>query len=148
MSNEKKFSLIVLLLCWIYGPGQVSYTSWTNGYLSVSSYGGNTAPDAYTASFSGNGYLNVPYWRLSARLKQPVTSADGNYTLPANKISFSPVSSSGNASPTGVPTISQIGMPLNVVMQEGQEVFLVPQSNAAFYNFPLLFFGYYYNLLL
>lgn len=148
MSNEKKFSLIVLLLCWIYSAGQVSYTSWTNGYLSVSSYGGNTAPDAYTASFSGNGYLYVPYWRLSARLKQPVTSADGNYTLPANKISFSPVSASGNASPNGVPTISQIGMPLNVMMQEGQEVFLVPQSNAALYNLPILFFGYYYNLQL
>ncbi|KAA0129648.1 hypothetical protein FY557_04935 [Chryseobacterium sp. SN22] len=148
MSNKKKFLLIILLLCWIYGPAQVAYNSWINGYMSVSSYGGNTIPDAYTANFSANGYLNVPYWRLSVKLKQPVTSADGNYTLPANKISFSPVSSSGNAYPYAVPTISQIGMPLNVIMQQGQEVFLVPQSNAALYNFPFLFFGYYYNLQL
>lgn len=123
MITKKKISFIIFLLCWLYGPAQISYNSWVNGYMSVSSYGGNTIPDAYTASFSGNGYLNVPYWRLSVRLKQPVTSTDGNYTLPANKISFSPVSSSGNAFPYAVPTISQIGMPLNVVMQEGQEVF-------------------------
>lgn len=148
MSNNKKFSVIVLLLCFMHSMAQVSYSSWINGYMSMSSYGGNTIPDAYTASFSGNGYLNVPYWRLSVRLKQPVTSTDGNYTLPANKISFSPVSSSGNSYPNGVPTISQIGMPLNVIMQEGQEIFLVPQSNAALYNFPFLFFGYYYNLQL
>ncbi len=146
MSNKKKLSFIVLLLCWTYGPAQVSYNSWINGYMSVSSYGGNTIPDAYTASFSGNGYLNVPYWRLSVKLKQPVTSTDGNYTLPANKISFSPVSSSGNAFPYAVPTISQIGMPLTVIMQDGQEVFLVPQSNASLYNSPFLFIGYYYNL--
>lgn len=148
MNNRKIFSFILLLCFWIQCLSQVSYSSWINGYMSVSSYGGGSIPDAYTASFSGNGYLNVPYWRLSVRLKQPVTSTDGNYTLPANKLSFSPVSSSGNAYPYAVPTISQIGMPLNVMMQEGQEIFLVPQSNAAMYNFSLLFFGYYYNLQL
>lgn len=146
MSNDKKFSVIVLLFIWMHCSSQVYYNSWINGYMSIVSYGGNTSTDAYTLNFSANGYLNVPYWRLSVRLTQPAASTDGNYTLPANKISFSPVSTSGNAYPNSVPTVSQIGMPLNVIMQEGQEVFLVPQSNAALYNSPNMYVGDYYNL--
>jgi hypothetical protein len=146
MNNDKKFSVLILLLIFLHCNSQVYYNSWINGFIPVNSFGGTTIPDAYTLNFSAGGYLNVPYWRLSARLTQPITSADGNYTLPANKLSFSPVSTSGNAYPYPVPSISQIGMPLSVMMQEGQEVFLVPQSNAALYNFPLLFIGYYYNL--
>ncbi len=137
---------MVLLFIGLQCFSQISYNSWINAVTSIVSYGGNTNPDAYTVNLSGNGYLNVPYWRLSVRLTQPITSVDGSYTLPANKISFSPVSSSGNAYPYSVPSISQIGMPLSVLMREGQEVYLVPQSNAALYNFPLLFIGYYYNL--
>ncbi|WPO81341.1 hypothetical protein SD427_11260 [Chryseobacterium sp. JJR-5R] len=146
MNNNKKFSVVTLLFIWMHCCSQVYYNSWINGYMSIASYGGNTIPDAYTANFTANGYINVPYWRLSVRLTQPVTSTDGNYTLPANKISFTPVSTSGSAYPFAVPSVSQIGMPLNVMMQEGPEVFLVPQSNAALYNFPFLFIGYYYNL--
>lgn len=92
---------------------------------------------------AGNGVFNIPYWRISVRLKQPITSNTGNYILPANKISFQPVSSSGQAYPNPVPTLQQIGTPLNVVLQEGQEVFLIPQSNAALYNQPVEPNGYY-----
>ncbi len=134
MTNDKKFSVIILLLIWMHCFSQVNYHSWTNGFISVGSYGGNTNTDAYTLTLSGNGSLNVPYWRVSARLTQQIASTDGNYTFPANKISFSPVSTSGTAYPDSVPSISQIGMPLNVMMQEGQEVFLIPQSNAPLYN--------------
>jgi hypothetical protein len=143
MNNDKKFSVLVLMLIWLYASAQVNYTSWTNGFISVNSYSGNTNPDAYTLQLSGNGNLNVPYWRLSARLTHPITSADGNYTMPANKLSFSPVSTSGSAFPNPVPTVQQIGMPLNVMMQEGQEVFLIPQSNAAIFN-TSNFNAYYY----
>jgi hypothetical protein len=134
MNNDKKFSVLILLLIFLHCNSQVNYTSWTNGFISVNSYSGNTNPDAYILQLSGNGNLNVPYWRLSARLTQPITSADGIYTMPANKLSFSPVSTSGSAYPGPVPSVSQIGMPLNVMMQEGQEIFLIPQSNAAIYN--------------
>lgn len=122
---------------------QVSYSSWVNSYLQINSYNGNTNPDAYNFTLAGNGNINIPYWRISVMLKQPIISNSGNYTLPANKISFQPVSSSGQAYPNPVPTIQQIGIPLNVILQEGQEVFLIPQSNAALYNQPAEPNGYY-----
>lgn len=148
MNNKVKICIILLLQVYLNCFSQVYYNSWVNDYLQINSYSGGTNPEAYTVNLSGNGYINVPYWRLSARLMGPVLSADGNYTIPANKLSFRPISSSGNAYPYSVPTIAQIGMPLTAIMQEAQEVFLVPQSNAALYNFPLLFIGYYYNLQL
>lgn len=140
--NSKTFfclSLLISLQCF----SQVQYSSWVNSYLQVSSYSGNTNPDAYTLMLSGNGPFNMPYWRISARLKQPATSADGKYMIPAGKISFQPVSSTGQGYPGPIPTLSQIGMPLNVFLQENQEVFLVPQSNAPLYNQPVSPKGYY-----
>ncbi|MDR6513613.1 hypothetical protein [Chryseobacterium camelliae] len=146
MNNKKSYIILLLLSVYLNCFAQISYNSWVNDYLMINSFSGNTNPEAYTVNLSGNGYINIPYWRLSVRLMSPITSADGSYTIPANKVAFRPVSTSGNAYPYNVPTVSQIGMPLNVNLQEGQEVFLVPQSNAALYNFPFLFFGYYYNL--
>lgn len=139
---NKKYCFIVLLVffnCF----SQVSYSSWTNSYLQINSYNGNTNPDAYTFTLAGNGDFNIPYWRVSVKLKQPITTSDAMYTLPANKISFQPVSTAGQAYPNPIPSIPQIGMPLNVFLQEGQEVFLVPQSNAALYNQPAQPNGYY-----
>lgn len=134
---------LILLFGFVHCFSQVNYSSWINSYLQINSYNGNTNSDAYTLTFSGNGSFNVPYWRLSVKLKQPITSIFGNYTIPANKISFQPVSTSGQAYPNPIPTIPQIGMPLNVFLQEGSEVFLVPQSNAALNNQPLKPHGYY-----
>jgi hypothetical protein len=134
---------LVLLLAGQFLYSQISYYSWINSYLQINSYDGNTNPDAYTAMLSGNGNFNVPFWRLSAKLKQPIMTNDGLYTMPGNKVSLHPVSSSGQAYPNPVPTISQIGMPLNVVLQQGQEVFLVPKSNAPLYNQPSQQNGYY-----
>lgn len=139
---SKKFVFILLLLS-VNCFSQVYYSSWINSYLQINSYNGNTNPDAYTLTFAGNGNINVPYWRLSVKLKQPITSIFGNYVIPANKISFQPVSTSGQAYPNPIPSIPQIGMPLNVFLQEGSEVFLVPQSNAALYNHPASLLGYY-----
>lgn len=102
--------------------------------MQINSYNENVSPEAFTAMFSGNGNFNIPNWRLSAKLKQPITSNTGGYILPANKISFQPVSTTGDATPGPVPNITQIGMPVNVFLQEGTEVFLVPNSNAPFYN--------------
>lgn len=141
MSNKKFLGLLLLISLNCFS--QVTYTSWVNSYLQINSYSGNTNPDAYTFTLAGNGKINIPYWRLSMRLKQPIISNDGKYTMPANKISFQPVSSSGQAYPDPVPTIPQIGMPLNVFLQEGQEVFLIPQSNASLNNQPAQPNGYY-----
>ncbi|WP_426482516.1 hypothetical protein [Chryseobacterium sp. R2ACT005] len=139
--NKKLF--LILLLIYMSCFSQISYSSWVNSYLQINSYNGNTNPDAYTLTLSGNGNINIPYWRVSVKLKQPITSNNGNYILPANKISFQPVSSSGKAYPNPVPSIPQIGMPLNVILKEGQEVFLIPQSNAALFNQPAQPNGYY-----
>lgn len=122
---------------------QVSYNSWTNSYMQINSYNGNSNPDAYTLMLDANGDLNKPNWKLSARLKQNVVSPDGRYIIAANKISFQPISTTGQSYPTPIPTISQIGAPLNVILQENSEVFLIPNSNAALYNKPNTQNGYY-----
>lgn len=122
---------------------QVSFTSWTNSYMQVNSYNGNNNPDAYTVTFAANGNLNMPHWKLSAKLKQPITSTNGQYTIPGNKISFQPISSTGQADPNPTPSLSQIGVPPNVFLQENAEVFLIPQSNAPLYNMPSTPNGYY-----
>lgn len=141
MSSKKFFCLFLLISLNCFS--QVNYTSWVNSYLQINSYSGNTNPDAYTFMLTGNGAFNIPYWKISMRLKQPITSTDGKYTIPASKISLQPVSSSGQAYPGPVPTIPQIGMPLNTFLQEKQEVFLIPQSNAPLYNQPVQPNGYY-----
>lgn len=142
-----KFLVAILISTSIFVQAQVSFTSWPNGYMQVNSYNGNSSTDAYTATFSGNGNINMPHWKLSARLTQSIKSQNGQYTIPANKISFQPVSSTGQASPNPTPSFSQIGAPLNVFLAENAEVFLVPQSNAALYNMPSSP-NAYYNLQL
>lgn len=123
---------------------QVSYSSWTtNSYMQVNSYNGNSNPDALTSRFEANGNLNMPYWKISAKLKQAITSENGQYTIPGNKISFQPTSTSGQAYPNPIPTFTQIGVPPNVFLQENTEVFLIPQSNAPLYNMPSTQNGYY-----
>lgn len=138
-----RYILIILLCTPFSGFSQVSFTSWVNSYLQINSYNGNTNSDAYTVTFAGNGNLNVPHWKLSARLKQNIVSEDGKFTIPSNKISFQPISTTGQAYPNPVPTISQIGAPLNVFLQDNSESFLIPNANAPIYNNPQTPNGYY-----
>lgn len=138
-----KYIFITLFCIPFIGFSQVSFTSWVNSYLQINSYNGNTNPDAYTVTFAGNGNLNVPHWKLSARLKQNIVSEDGKFTIPSNKISFQPISTTGQAYPNPVPTFSQIGAPLNVFLQDNSESFLIPNSNAPIYNNPQTPNGYY-----
>lgn len=138
-----KFLIITCLTAFTLINAQVSFTSWTNSYLQINSYNGNNNPDAYTVTFAANGNLNIPYWKLSAKLKQSITSTNGQYTIPANKISFQPISTAGQAYPNPTPTLSEIGAPLNIFLQENAEVFFIPQSNAALYNLPTQPNGYY-----
>ncbi|MCD2426020.1 hypothetical protein LQ567_24765 [Niabella pedocola] len=148
---NKLFFTGILLLLLQQSAAQVTFNSWSNNYLQLNSYNGNVAANAFTFDFSGNGMIDVPRWQLSVRLKKPITASNGAYTFPADKISFQPVSTAGQAVPGPVPTVSQIAMPLNITLLEGSELFLVPRSNAALYNNPQQPNGYYdlnlnYNL--
>lgn len=141
----------MLLLLLLQSAAQVAFNSWSNNYLQLNAYNGNVAANAFTFDFSGNGNIDVPRWQLSVRLKKPITANNGTYTFPADKISFQPVSTAGQAVPGPVPSVPQIAMPLNVTLLEGSELFLVPRSNAALYNSPQQSNGYYdlnlnYNL--
>lgn len=128
----------------------INFSSWSNNYLQINSYAGNTSTNAFTLSLSGNGNINVPKWKVSVRLKQAVLASNGQ-EFPSNMISLQPTTTSGQAYPGPIPTITQIGAPLNVVLPLGQEIFLIPQSNASLYNSPASPNGYYelqllYNL--
>ena len=122
---------------------QISYSSWVNGFLQINSYQGNTDPEGYTMMLAGNGNFNIPNWKVTARLKNAITANNGSYTFPANKISFQPVSSTGQAYPNPVPTIAEIGIPPNTIVTEGSEFFLIPKSNAPLRNQPSQQNGYY-----
>ena len=104
----------------------------TNNYASIDSYNGIVKANAYKVWMDGNGNLNLPTWRVSARVKQPVSN--GSQIFPADKISLIPTTTYGQLNRGGIPTINQIGMPLQTFLQQGQEVFLVPQSQAGLFN--------------
>ncbi|WP_300350937.1 hypothetical protein [Chryseobacterium sp.] len=141
--NKKFCFLLMIFLLTTQLHAQISFSSWTNSYLQINSYQGNTNPDAYTVTFAGNGNFNIPNWRLAARLKSSITANSGSYIFPADKISFQPVSSTGQAHPNAVPTIAEIGIPLNTIVTEGSDFLLIPKSNAPLYNQPSQNNGYY-----
>lgn len=104
----------------------------SNNYASINSYGGIVKTNAYKVWFDGNGNLNLPTWRVSARVKQPISN--GSQIFPANKISLLPTTTYGQLNGSALPTVTQVGMPLQTFLQQGQEVFLVPQSQAGLFN--------------
>jgi len=139
-------SKIVIALLMIFSvliKAQINFSSWSNNYMQINSYSGNSNPDFFTTTFAANGNLNLPYWKLSIKLKQPITSANGQYTFPANKLSIQPMAATGQAFPNPTPSFAQIGAPANLFLQENAELFLVPQSNAPLYNNPTQPNGYY-----
>lgn len=142
------------ILLWQWQPAfaqPVVFNSWSNNYLQVNSYSGNTANNAFTLSLAGNGVINIPAWKISVRLKQAVLAPNGQ-VFPADMINLQPTSTTGQAYPDGIPGLSQIGVPPRVALQENTELFLVPRSNAPLYNNPSQPNGYYelqllYNLV-
>jgi hypothetical protein len=107
----------------------------SNNYTSVHDYNGRISNNAYELKWTYSGTnLNVPYWRMSVRLKQPIFSTDGLNEIPSDKISFNPIQTQGQATPNPIPSLAQIGTPANVALNGLSEVFLVPQSNAPLYN--------------
>lgn len=124
---------------------QARFSAWSNNYLQIDSYSGNLSNDAYTLKIDGNGFIQMPTWRISVRLKQPISN--GSQIFPADKISLLPTATSGEFNPNGPPTVAQIGMPGQAILNTSQEVFLVPQSQAALYNNPKSN-NAYFNLLM
>ena len=143
----KYFISLIVTIVFVFTKAQVTFTSWSQNHLPINSYNGANYTDFLTATLAGNGDINVPNWKISIRLTQPITSANGQYTMPANKVSFQPNSTIGQAYPNPIPGFSAIGSPLSVTLQESGECFLVPQSNAALYNAPISI-NAYYNLQL
>lgn len=121
-----KFIIIAFYFFPLCGFSQVAFTSWSNSYLQVNSYNGNSKSDALTFKLDGNGNLNIPNWKLSIKANSS--------QFPTNKISFQPSATSGTQTPGATPTFTQIGAPSNVILQENTEVFLIPNSNAPLNN--------------
>ena len=125
-----KYFIFLLLL--VYNAKAQNLEIESNNYASIDSYNGIVKSNAYTVRLHGNGDLSLPTWRVSARVKQPISN--GNQVFPADKISLLPVTTHGLLNGYTIPTINQIGMPMQTFLQQGQEVFLVPQSQAGLFN--------------
>lgn len=127
-----KYFLFIFLFLLIYTAKAQNLNVDSNNYASIDSYNGIVKSNAYKVWIDGNGNLNLPTWRVSARVKQPISN--GNQVFPADKISLLPTTTYGQLNGSAIPTINQIGMPLQTFLQQGQEVFLVPQSQAGLFN--------------
>lgn len=106
---------------------------WGNDFAQINDYEGIISSGAFTLRLDGNGSLNMPTWRISVRVIGAIQNGKGE-VFPADKISLLPTTTYGQLHGYEIPTISQIGMPLQSFLQEGTEVFLVPQSQAGLYN--------------
>lgn len=128
-----KSYLYIVLFLFLWKSNAQNFNVHSNDYAIINSYSGLIKPKAYWVQLDGTGTLNLPTWRLSVRVTQPITN--GSQIFPANKISLLPTITYGNFNQGGtVPSIPQIGMPLQTFLQEAQEVFLVPQSQAELYE--------------
>lgn len=127
-----KLFLFIIFALFVYNVKAQNLNVDSNNYASIDSYNGIVKSNAYKVWFDGNGNLNLPTWRVSARVKQPISN--GNQIFPADKISLIPTTTYGQLNGSTIPTITQIGMPLQTFLQQGQEVFLVPQSQAGLFN--------------
>ncbi|NKI28223.1 hypothetical protein HCG49_16845 [Arenibacter sp. 6A1] len=112
-----------------------------NNSIVVNTDSGQSNSDAFRLSFqitSGNSAMKD--WKVSVKTNAPILSNNGNYTLPADKISFQPSSTTDN------PSIAEIGMPMHVDLLGQQDVYLVPNSNADVYTQGGNTFYLYYNI--
>jgi len=136
--NRFFFCFVMLMAAMVSGYSQqVNFGVMSSiNYIAVNSYNGVTTSNAYTLRFQYSGTnLNIPTWRTSVRVVQPIMSTDGVKKFPANKLALLIVNTEGQAqAPNTIPTVSQIGAPSSVTLQEGQEVYLVPQSPTAIKN--------------
>ncbi len=128
--NKFYLYILSLLFSWTFSAQNLHVDS--NNYASIDSYNGIIKPNAYRVWLDGNGSLNLPTWRISVRVIQPITN--GSQIFPADKLSLMATPTYGQFNQGTAPTISQIGMPLQAILQQNQEVFLVPQSQAGLYN--------------
>ena len=133
--NKRIAQILLFLSVASFSYGQLGLDGWSHNYLRVTTYDGATDVDGFTLRLFYNGTnLNVPHWKLSVRPTGPIQSTNGPLLFPAEKISFVPTRTEGQANPGPIPTVSQIGMPSPVPLNSTSEVFLVPSSNAPLYN--------------
>ena len=133
--NKRIAHILLFLSVASFSYGQLGLDGWSHNYLRINSYDGETDVDGFTLRLFYNGTnLNEPHWKLSARPTGPIQSDKGTLLFPAEKISFVPTRTEGQANPGPIPTVSQIGMPSPVPLNSTSEVFLVPSSNAPLYN--------------
>ena len=126
-------------------PNPFTINVWGNGYVGVHNYSGVEATNALVLqiSFNGTPVINLPNWKVSVRVKQPIKDTEGVKVFPPEKLVLHPNSTSGNQTPYGMPSPQQIGMPNDVPLSLS-EVFVVPQSATALYNDDTSFESYLY----
>ena len=132
-----KLLLCLLTLCLVsqiafpQGVSDLRFSGYTNSYISVTSYDGVIANEAFTSAFEfTGGKLNVPNWKLTVEMVNPFKSSDG-LILGPDKISFVPKKTvkRGGGSPNPLPSITDIiGNNFEIPLTNGV---LVPKSNVA-----------------
>lgn len=143
MNNFIRYTLLLAAFAVNTGYAQLQFNiNSSNNYLGVRDYSGFTSNNAYVLKFTYNGTsLNVPNWRVAARLRGPIRSANSNQVFPADKIALKFSSISGNQ--PNLPTAGNIPIPPFVnLAHPSAETWLVPRSNEPLF-FQSSYAGYY-----
>lgn len=111
---NKKWRYIVLLMVMTIPAAAQSFGGHREGYISISNYNGNTKPLGVTLFVDGQNIVNMPNWRISAKVTGQVP-VNGKI-FPADKVSLQPNITQGTANPPPVPSVSQIGFFPNVIL--------------------------------
>ena len=104
------------------------FNGYSSGYISVTSYDGVIANEAFTSAFEYTGKnINVPNWKMSVELVSPFKSSDGLILSP-EYINFVPKKTVNRGSyPNPLPSITDIiGNNFEIPLINGV---LVPKSN-------------------
>lgn len=128
---NKRGLLLFCLLAAVMTANAQTFGGHRQGYLSINNYNGNSMTSAITLFLDGQNVVNMPNWRITARVIGQVAT-DGR-VFPADKVSLQPHITQGTANPSPVPGVAQIGFYPNVVLSTSEQD-LVTQSNAPLYN--------------
>jgi len=99
--------------------------------MGIDDYNGKTVAADITLVVDGTNNINIPNWRLTAKVTNQVAT-DGKI-FPADKISIQPSYTQGTAWPPPVPSVTQIGFYPNVVLNTYEQD-LVTHSSAPLYH--------------
>ncbi|TDQ73402.1 hypothetical protein [Sphingobacterium yanglingense] len=142
--------LFVLLTASLPGTAQITFGLWSNNYIELTSYLGQSTHarfNTFQFQMGSQSNINYPNWSLSVQLLRPIQPSSGGPNksgkpFPADKISFRWTEDDNKS----ILNLNEIGASRNdIFLANSGEIYLIERSNQAlraeknFYSSALLF---------